>query len=187
MTPWPRSASRCRPWQPSSISGGTVSVRTWSPYAYRPDGSSGCASASSPWSTGPTRCLAPGAADGKPKYRRPWKRCARRLSGTPSRSGWLPLSLRSGRHGRPIGSKPFSAPPRPSKVATAFCRKCITIRGGCPNSAPRYGPFYITSIVAPRMVRHQRHAFFGGRSRISLKRCYPILRPCPNRGGENTK
>jgi hypothetical protein len=113
-----------------------------------------------------------------------------RVSGTdsiPSRSGWLLTSWRSGTPGRRTGSKPFSAPHRPSKDATAFCRKCLITSGACPSSATRCGRCCITSMVALWMARRQRLGFSSGRFRISLKRCYPISRPYLNRGGKNAR
>ena len=41
----------------------------WSPSSCRPDGGSGCTSASSRWSIGTTKWLARAAADGKPRCR----------------------------------------------------------------------------------------------------------------------
>ena len=100
------------------------------------------------------------------------------MSSTPSRSGWPPTSLWSGRRGRLTESKFFSAPPRPLKAATAFCRKCITISGAYPSSVTRCGRSCIISIVKRQMVRHQRRGFSSGRSRIFLRRCYPISQSC---------
>ena len=187
MTPCPRSASRSLPWRLSWMSGGKVSTRTWSPFSYRPSGSSGCTSASSLWSIGPTRCLAPVAADGKPRDRRPWQRCARHLSSTPSLSSWPRPSLRSGTHGRTTGSKPFSALRRPLKGATACCRRCITISGACPNSVTRCGRCCIISIVVLWMGRRQRCVFSDRRFRISLRRCYPISMSCLGRDNDKPR
>ena len=70
-----------------------------------------------------------------------------------------PASLRSGRHGRPTGSKPFSVPPRLSKAATAFWRNSITISEAYRSGDIKCGPSCITSIVALQMAR-RRHAWF---------------------------
>jgi hypothetical protein len=135
------------------------------------DASSEYTRISCPWSIGPTSYLAPVAADGKPSSRRPWQRCALYLSSTPSPSSWPLTSLRSGTHGRTTGSTPFSALRRPSKGATAFYRRCITISGACPNSVTRCGRCCIISIVVLPIERRQRCVFSDRRFRISLRRC----------------
>ena len=96
-----------------------------------------------------------------------------------------PTSWRSGRRGRPTGSKLFSAPPRPLKAAPAFCRNCITISGAYPGGDTRCGRSYIISMVEQQMVQRQRRGFSGGRFRICLRRCYPISKSC--RGRDNEK
>src|SRR5262249_40454132 len=62
-----------------------------------------------------------------------------------------------------------------------------TISGGYRSTGTRRGPSCITSIVTPQTVQPRRRGFSDGRFRISLKRCYLVLMPCPNRGGENIR
>ena len=127
---------------------------------------------------GTTRWRARVVAAAKPGGARPWKRCAPRVSGTPSPCGWPPTSERSGQPGPPTGSKACSAPRRPSKGATAFCHTCSTSSGACRSSATRSGPSSTMSMVAQRMARHPQRAFSDGRFQISLKRYSPISRSC---------
>jgi hypothetical protein len=94
---------------------------------------------------------------------------------------------RNGRHGRPTGAKPFSAPPRLWRAATACCRNCITISAAYQNDGTKCGQYCTTSTAMRRMVRHQPRAFSGDRSRTSSKPCYLRSRPCLNHGGENAK
>src|SRR6266540_2160551 len=160
--------------------------RIWSHAAYHPDGGGGCTSASCRWCIGTLKCFAHVASDAKPSCRRPWERYEPRLSGTPSPSSWPHLCWRRGQRGQPTGSKPFSVPHRPSKGAMAICPKCITIIVDCPSSATRCGPSCITSTAELRTERRQRLVSSGGRFRISLKRCCPILRSYRGLGNEHT-
>ena len=143
-------------------------------------------SASCPWSIGTTKWPTRAVADGKPRY-------AQALEAVRTAFDQHAITQRLAPHvlaewqawAIAAGQKPFSAPRRPWKGATAICHKCITISGDYPSSDTRCGPSCITSIVALRMARRQRRAFSGGRFRISLKRCYPISRPCLDLGNAN--
>jgi hypothetical protein len=139
------------------------------------------------WSIGTIKWRARAAADGKPRCRQPGKRCAPHVTSTLSPRGELPTCWQIGKRGPFSGRRPFSGPPLPWKGAMGICRKCTRTIGACLGVDTRCGRSCITLIVALWMARRQRRAFSGGRSRISLKQCYLISRPCPNRGGENTK
>ena len=133
------------------------------------------------WSIGTIKWRARAAADGKPRGRKPGKRCAPHVTSTLSPRGELPTCWRIGKRG------PFSGPPLPWKGAMVLCRQCTRTIGACLGVDTRCGRSCTPLIVALWMARRQRRAFSGGRSRISLKQCSLISRPCPNRGGENTK
>ena len=186
-TPGRRCASSCLASPPSWTSGGKASSRIWSHSCSRPCGGAGCTSACSRSSIGNTKRPTHVAREEKPRFTMPWRRCKPRFTRMPSPSSWPLRFLRIGKRGPPSGRRPFSVHHRPWKGAMAICRKCIRTIGACPGADTRCGRFYTTLIVALRMVRRQHHAFAGGRSRISLKPCYPTSRPSLNRGGENTK
>ena len=186
-TPWPRFASRCPPSLLWWISGGKASTRIWSHASCRRGGGSGGTSASCPWSIGTIKWRVRAAADGKPRCRQPGQRCASHLTSTLSPSGSPPKFWRIGKHGPFSGRRPFSGPPRPWKGAMGICHTCTITIGACPGGETRCGRSCTPLIVALWMARRPRRAFSGGRSRISLKRCSLIWRPCPSRGGENTK
>ena len=159
----------------------------WSHSSCRRDGGNGWTNASSRWSIGAIKWRARAAADGKPRCRQPGQRCAPPLTSTRLPSGSPPTCWRSGKRGLRSGRRPFSGPPLPWKGATGICLRCTITSEVCPGADTRCGRSCTTSIVALRMARRRHRAFSGGRSRISLKRCYRILRTCPNRGGENIK
>ena len=143
--------------------------------------------ASFPWSIGTIKWRARAAAGGKPRCRRPGKRCAPHLTSTLSPRGEPPPCWRLGKGGPFSGRRPFSGPPLQWKGAIGICRKCTRTIGACLGIDTRCGRSCTTLIVARWMARRQRRAFSGERSQISLKQYYLISRPCLNRGGENTK
>ena len=141
------------PWLRWWTSGGKASTGLGAIPSYRLSGGSGCTQCFLPmvyWDhqVARTRCRRR-----KAKIREALEAVRAAFTRMPSPSGWPPKSLRIGTRGPPTGSRPFSGPHRPSKGATAICRKCITIIVACPSSATRCGPSCITSIVALRMGR----------------------------------
>lgn len=152
----------------------------------RPIGSTRCTRAACRWGMGTVKGFAPVASDAKPRCRRPWEPYEPRVSGTPSPSSWPHMCWRRGQRGPPTGSKPCSVPHRPSTGAMALCPQCLTIIVDCPSSAARCGPSCLTSTAELRTERRQCLIASGGRFRISLKRCCPILRSYRGLGNEHT-
>jgi hypothetical protein len=166
--------------------GGKASSATWSHAASRPCGGPGYTRVYAHSSLGNITWPTHVARGGKPRFALPWRRCKPRCPRMPSASSWPRGCLRNGKRGPPSGCRSFSGHHRPWKGAMAMYRPCIITIEAYPGTDTRCGPLYTPLIVALQRVRRQRLAFSGGRSQISLKRCYPTSMPCLSRGGENT-
>ena len=160
--------------------------RIWRHSLCRPWGGGGPGSVSCPLSIGHIKPPIRVALAGRPRCYGSWRRSEPRFTSTRSPGRCPPRFLKIGTCGRPSGSKPFSAPPRPSKAVTVIWLKCITIIEACRSGGTRCGRPCITSIVAPQMAQRQRLDFLGGHFRTSLKRFYPILRFCLGLDNANT-
>jgi hypothetical protein len=76
---------------------------------------------------------------------------------------------RLGTRGRRSTSRPFSAPPRLSKAATALGPSSITISAAYQSGGTKCGQGCITSIAVPLMGRHLPRGFSDERFQTSLK------------------
>jgi hypothetical protein len=161
--------------------------KIWSRRLAPLQGGYGPGSSSCHASIGSTKSLARVAPGGRRRYSGYWSWSAPRLKRMRSPAVFLRRPLRTGKPGPPTRCTLFNAPRQRWRVATVASRNCITISEDSQRSGPRCGRCCITSTVTRRMVRHPPRAVSGGRSRISSKQCYRILRPCLNREGANTK
>ena len=112
----------------------------WSHASCRRVDGSGYKHPCSHWSLGNLTSPIHAVRTGRPRWYRPWQRCAPRLTRTRSRNGSPPTSLQTGTRGQPSGSTSFSVGRRLSKGATAIGHKCTTISEGYPSGAIRCGP-----------------------------------------------
>ena len=176
--PWTRSVSSsvaCPPWGTCGGRGCGTMCTTWPARQWGRDGLKRCC----------CRCCignstrpAHAARDVQPRCDRRCRPGTTRVRRTRSPSRWHPMCLRIGKRGRQSVPQPFSGPHRQSKGATALWRRCITTIGVCQSAAARFGPCYITSIVAPQMGQHQPRGFSGDRFPTSLRPWYRKSMTC---------
>ena len=89
-----------------------------------------------------------------------------------------------GKRGRRSVPRLFSGPPRPSKVATALCRRGITIIVAYRSAVTRSGPCCSTSTGAPQRGQRRLHGVADEHFPTSLRPCSLRLATCPGRAND---